>query len=132
MKEWMIQFYEKPEKKKAKILFLIYFCSGLWFLTFGENPLTEDPFVGYIYVIGGTLNTITMVPFLIGVFPFLPILFQRYGFLSYFLILLFTGHFFIFIFFIRWWPIYIPFFLGLLFGIYMYITIRTYKKEQVL
>lgn len=132
MKKWIIQFYEKPEHVKAKRLFLLYLCSGLWIDTFGENPFTDNPFTRPIYLIGLCINLVIIVPFLLGILPFLPILFKRYGFLSYGLVVLFFFHFLILPLFQKWWPIYISPTLGILSGIYMYRTIRAYKKEQSL
>lgn len=129
MKKRIIQFYEKPEKKKAKILFLIYLCSGLWFLMIGEIPYV--PILGEIFALGGYFNTLFTAPFLIGLLPFLPILFKNKRFLVYLLLpLLFYQLIWLWGIW-KFWTVYTSFIAGNFFGFYLYKTIQMYNREQI-
>lgn len=86
MKEKLIKFYDKRDKDKAVILFLIYFFSGILFLSIGEMPK--------VYMAVAVINIRLVMPFLLGLLIFLPSLFKRRGYFSYLLIFLFIPHLF--------------------------------------
>lgn len=62
MKERLIKFYDKRDKDKAIILFLIYFLSGILFLSIGEMPKA--------YLAVAVINIRLVMPFLLGFLVF--------------------------------------------------------------
>lgn len=62
MKEKIIKFYDKKDKDKAIILFLLYFFSGILFLSIGEMPK--------VYMAVAVINIRLVMPFLLGLLIF--------------------------------------------------------------
>lgn len=119
MSKYIMNFYNKEDKEKALCIFFVYFISGILFLSIGEMP--------EIYTNIAVLNIKIVVPFLLGFWIFLPILFKNRGYFSYLLIFLFIPHAFWFYFFIHSYSFYIPIAIGILFGIYTRYIIKNYK-----
>lgn len=111
MKEQLIKFYDKKDKDKAIILFLIYFFSGILFLSIGEMPK--------VYMAVAVINIRLVMPFLLGLLIFLPSLFKRRGYFSYLLIFLFIPHLFWIYFLSNKYLFYLPLSLGIIFGLYI-------------
>lgn len=116
MKENVIKFYDKRDKDKAIILFLIYFFSGILFLSIGEMPK--------VYMAVAVINIRLVMPFLLGLLVFLPSLFKRRGYFSYLLIFLFIPHLFWIYFLSSKYFFYLPLSLGIIFGFYIKKTVK--------
>lgn len=117
MKERLIKFYDKRDKDKAIILFLIYFLSGILFLSIGEMPKA--------YLAVAVINIRLVMPFLLGLLVFLPSLFKRRGYFSYLLIFLFIPHLFWIYFLSSNYLFYLPLSLGIIFGFYIKKVVKT-------
>ena len=117
MKEKLIKFYDKKDKDKAIILFLIYFLSGILFLSIGEMPKA--------YLAVAVINIRLVMPFLLGLLVFLPSLFKRRGYFAYLLIFLFIPHLFWIYFLSSKYLFYLPLSLGLIFGFYIKKIVKT-------
>ncbi|MFR6448383.1 MAG: hypothetical protein ACLUN8_00925 [Peptoniphilus grossensis] len=117
MKEKIIKFYDKKDKDKAIILFLLYFFSGILFLSIGEMPK--------VYMAVAVINIRLVMPFLLGLLIFLPSLFKRRGYFSYLLIFLFIPHLFWIYFLSSNYLFYLPLSLGLIIGFYIKKTVKT-------
>ncbi len=110
-------YYDKKDKDKAIILFLIYFFSGILFLSIGEMPK--------VYMAVAVINIRLVMPFLLGLLIFLPSLFKRRGYFSYLLIFLFIPHLFWIYFLSSNYLFYLPLSLGLIISFYIKKTVKT-------
>ncbi|MGI5949797.1 hypothetical protein [Peptoniphilus sp.] len=117
MNKYIINFYNKNDRDKATVVFLIYLISGILFLSIGEMP--------EIYTFFAVINIKILVPFLLGFLIFLPRLFKNNGHLSYLLIFLFIPQIFWIYLSLYNFSFYIPLILGIIFGFYTSYTIKS-------
>ncbi|MGO1581179.1 MAG: hypothetical protein ACTHWZ_07210 [Peptoniphilaceae bacterium] len=119
MKKFILNFYELEEKEKYLKSFLLYFLSGITFLSMGEMPF------GNIYTALASINISYIAPFLLSLLIFLPVLFKsKKGYLIYFFIIFLIPNLLWMILLIYVWTTYISIALGVAFGLYIRKVIK--------